>query len=119
MKQNVSQNTGLMREDMVREFYKRMAGQQNLFKKATTKADIWVHASYLVSKILAKRMRPFSDGEMVKECLEAVADVAFPEKKAIISKMKALKNKHRNRLGGKRMQSSSRITTSQIEPDIE
>ena len=71
---------GQMREDKVREFKKRLAGQQNLLKKATTEADISVHANYLVSKILANRVKPFSDGEMVKECLEAVADVAFPEK---------------------------------------
>lgn len=78
---------GQMRKDKVHEFEKRLAGQQKLFRKATTEADISVHVSYLVSKILAKRMKAFSDGEVVKECLQAVAGVAFPEKKEIISKI--------------------------------
>jgi hypothetical protein len=32
-------------------------------------------------------MKPFSDREIIKECLEAVADVAFPDKKHIVSKI--------------------------------
>jgi hypothetical protein len=32
-------------------------------------------------------MMPFSDGEIIEECLEAVAEVAFPDKK-IISKIR-------------------------------
>jgi hypothetical protein len=46
-----------------------------------------VKASYTVSKILAKKMKPFADGEMIKECLTAVAEIAFSDKKDIISKI--------------------------------
>jgi hypothetical protein len=38
----------------------------------------------MVSEISAVKIKPFSDGEM-KECLEEVADVAFPDRKQIIS----------------------------------
>jgi hypothetical protein len=44
-----------------------------------------VKASFIVSQILAKKMRPFSDGEVIKECLTAVTEIAFPDKKKIIS----------------------------------
>jgi hypothetical protein len=38
-------------------------------------------ASYAVSKIIAKRLKPYPDGEFVKECLEVVGDIIRPEKK--------------------------------------
>jgi hypothetical protein len=38
-------------------------------------------ATYSVSKIIAKRLKPYPDGEFVKECLEVVGDIIRPEKK--------------------------------------
>jgi hypothetical protein len=46
-----------------------------------------VRAGYVVSEILAGRMKRFSDGEIIKECLEAVRDVAFPDKEHIVRKI--------------------------------
>jgi hypothetical protein len=42
-------------------------------------------ASFAVSKILAARMKPFTDGELVKECLTTVVDIICPEKKHLFA----------------------------------
>jgi hypothetical protein len=41
----------------------------------------------VVSEILAKKMKLFSHRDIINECLSAVADIAFPDKKDIISKI--------------------------------
>ena len=42
-------------------------------------------ASYEVSRLIAKRLKPFTDGEFFKELLLKVADVVCPEKKELFS----------------------------------
>jgi hypothetical protein len=44
-----------------------------------------VRASYVVSEIIAKKQKPFKDGEFVKECLDAVVDIMCPKEKATIA----------------------------------
>jgi hypothetical protein len=39
-----------------------------------------VKASYVVSEIIAKRLKPYSDGKFVKECFEVVGDIICPGK---------------------------------------
>ncbi|XP_076645577.1 general transcription factor II-I repeat domain-containing protein 2-like [Halictus rubicundus] len=60
---------------------------RNSLESTASTADRVVRASYLVSQILAKKMKPFFYGEIVKECLLAIADAAFPNQKDIISKI--------------------------------
>lgn len=79
--------TGQMRKDKVKELQRKLTSQQNLFRRVTDDSEIAVKASFDVSKILVKKMKPFKDGEIVKECLEEVPNIAFPEKKSIISKI--------------------------------
>jgi hypothetical protein len=53
-----------------------------LFKSAALQSDTAVGASYVVSEILTKKIKPFSDGEIIdKRILSVVADIAFPGKK--------------------------------------
>ncbi|XP_076810261.1 general transcription factor II-I repeat domain-containing protein 2A-like [Clavelina lepadiformis] len=42
-------------------------------------------ASYEVAKVIAKNMKPFTDGDYVKDCLMAVVKVICPEKKKLFS----------------------------------
>lgn len=39
-----------------------------------------MHASYVVSELIAKKLKPHSDGEFVKECLVATAELLVPDK---------------------------------------
>ncbi|XP_043917683.1 general transcription factor II-I repeat domain-containing protein 2B-like isoform X2 [Protopterus annectens] len=61
--------------------------QQQLFRKSATQPDSLVKASYVVSNLIAKKSKPFADGEFIKECLESVADVICPEKQSDFSKI--------------------------------
>ena len=49
----------------------------------TAEADKIVRASYDISSILARRMKPFSDGDFNKECLVAVVDSVCPEQRSV------------------------------------
>ncbi|KAI0207742.1 General transcription factor II-I repeat domain-containing protein 2, partial [Lamellibrachia satsuma] len=57
--------------------------QQLVFTKRNTKAQNNVRASFEVSSLIASRLKPFTDGEFVKDCLLAVVDVVCPEKKSL------------------------------------
>jgi hypothetical protein len=48
--------------------------------KSTNDSEIAVKASYAISKIIAKWLKPYSSGEFVKECLEVVGNIIYPEK---------------------------------------
>ena len=76
------------RQDKIKELTKFLRGQQLVFSKVSLQQESIVKASYLGAKIIAKKSKPFSDGEFVKECFVQVADVFCPDKKetfAIIS----------------------------------
>jgi hypothetical protein len=50
----------------------------------SSESDTAVLASYLLSEILVNRMKPFIDGEIIKQCLEVVA---FCGRRQTISKL--------------------------------
>ena len=54
--------------------------QQNVFQRATGEATAVVNASMRISHIIAKQMKPFTDGEYIKECLLAAAEEIAPKK---------------------------------------
>jgi hypothetical protein len=60
---------------------KKLTAQQTFITKSTNDSEIAVKASYAVSEIIANRLKPDSDGEFVKGCLEVVGDIIFLEKK--------------------------------------
>ena len=51
------------------------------FVKASKQANAAAKVSYIVRQLIAKRLKPFSDGEFMKECTDAVIDCMCPEKK--------------------------------------
>ena len=73
------------RQDKVKELTKVFRGQQSVFSKVTLQQDSVIKASYLVAKIIAKKSKPFLDGEFVKECFVLVIDVFFSNKKKIFA----------------------------------
>lgn len=59
--------------------------QQNFFKKATKENNAAVEASYVVSEMIAKVGKPFTEGEFVKNCILQAASIVCPEKKGQFS----------------------------------
>jgi hypothetical protein len=79
--------TGQLRKDKVNDLKNKLTNQQNLFKTASKNSESVVKASFEISKILTKHLKPFADGELVKECLMVVADILFPDKKQLVSQI--------------------------------
>lgn len=78
---------GMIREDKVAELRRSLSSQQKFFKKVTTQSNSFIKASYVVANLIAKKSKPFTDGEFIKKCMEGVAEVICPDKKADFSKI--------------------------------
>uniref|UniRef100_A0A6P7HAL3 General transcription factor II-I repeat domain-containing protein 2A-like n=1 Tax=Diabrotica virgifera virgifera TaxID=50390 RepID=A0A6P7HAL3_DIAVI len=78
---------GQFRQDQVNSLKRKLSAQQQVFTRANPESTCYVKASYAIAAILAKKSKPFSDGEIVKECLESVAEMLCPEKKKEFSKI--------------------------------
>ncbi|GFR02502.1 general transcription factor II-I repeat domain-containing protein 2 [Trichonephila clavata] len=57
-----------------------LKSQQSSFTKLKTEQEAATRASFRVALEIAKRGKPFTDGEMIKECIIAVAKEMCPEK---------------------------------------
>ena len=79
------QITGNLRKETLETLKRSLQTQQSIFTKGKREVEGVVEASYIVSHIMAKHFKCFSDGEIVKECMSSVAEILFPDKKEIIS----------------------------------
>jgi hypothetical protein len=59
--------------------------QQNIFNVKCIRDESGVHASYVVTKIITKTRRPFTDSEFVKQCMLAVTEEVCPDIKKEVS----------------------------------
>ena len=75
------------RKDAVAGMSGNLEKTTSLFRKQTAEADKVTRASYEVSRLLARRMKPFSDGEFIKECLVAASDSVCPEQRSTFEKV--------------------------------
>ncbi|KAG8236636.1 hypothetical protein J437_LFUL019238 [Ladona fulva] len=57
----------------------KLKKQQTLFTKQSTLQDSATEASFMIAYNLAKRNKPFSDGEFVKQCMVDSASVLCPD----------------------------------------
>lgn len=99
---------GFFRKQKILELKTCLSSQQLNIKKATSESLTVTKASYIVSSLIAKKSKPFIDGEFIKECLESVADVMCPDKKTDFSKI-SLSHQTISRLGSMTLESLSKI----------
>ncbi|UYV76589.1 EPM2AIP1, partial [Cordylochernes scorpioides] len=78
--QNYSKNTGIVRTEIFEALKRGLKSQQSLFTKVKTEQEAATRASFRVALEIAKRGKPFTDGEMIKECIIAVVEEMCPEK---------------------------------------
>ncbi|UYV78648.1 hypothetical protein LAZ67_16002269 [Cordylochernes scorpioides] len=69
---------GLMRQEKLKEFKLRMKKQQFMFTKVSQESEAAVHASYVLSEMIAKHSKPFTEGDFIKECLIKAAEIVCP-----------------------------------------
>lgn len=66
-------------------FKSSLKAQQTMLGSLFQQPSDIVKASYSVAMLVAKKMKPFSDGEFVKACLEAVIKDVLPDKIKLFS----------------------------------
>ena len=59
-------NRRVDKQQKAEEFKKTLASQQTLFKKAKSRSEAAVKASFIVAEEIAKSARLFTEGEFVK-----------------------------------------------------
>ncbi|MDD9361376.1 MAG: hypothetical protein PV344_00370, partial [Anaplasma sp.] len=79
--------TGKIRENTVSQLKASLGKQQGLFQKAVKTSDETVRASFIVSELIAKSSKPFTDGLFIKKCLLEVADAVCPSMKKTFEKI--------------------------------
>jgi hypothetical protein len=74
---------GKLREAKLKNLKSDLQRQQNIFNVATKLNEAIVHASFAISQIIAKKSKPFTNGEYVKECIMKAAEILRPEKQQL------------------------------------
>lgn len=78
---------GEIRKRKISTLKSSLQNQQNIFKVVADNSESNVRASYRVAEILAKSGRPFTDSELVKECVLAIAEEICPEQKKMFESL--------------------------------
>ena len=75
--------SGKIREEKVHHLKASFTNQRNFFARINTASEDSVKASFVVSEMIAKASRPFTEGQFVKECMIKVCEIICPEKKKL------------------------------------
>ena len=86
----------------------------SFFRKQTAEADKIVRASYDVFRILARWMKPFSDGYFIKECHVVVVDSVCPEQRSVFESVSLSSHTVRRRI---EEMSQLACVPDDVEPD--
>ncbi|XP_047989846.1 general transcription factor II-I repeat domain-containing protein 2-like [Leguminivora glycinivorella] len=78
---------GQLRIDKAESLKKQLERQQHSFRKHNEDSEAVVKVSYIISEKIARKSKPFTDGEFIKECLEDAADVLSPLQKSLYAKV--------------------------------
>ncbi|XP_074033766.1 general transcription factor II-I repeat domain-containing protein 2-like [Leptinotarsa decemlineata] len=71
--------TGELKKQKMLSLKREIIGQQAMFTKPIQDSETATEVSYEISRMIAKRSRPFNDGDFVKECIEIAAKKMCPE----------------------------------------
>ena len=75
---------GEARKTKLDNLKRNLKSEQSIFSKSDSSVKSVTAVSFAISNIIAKRMKPFTDGEYIKECLNEFADQCCPDKKQLI-----------------------------------
>ncbi|XP_015923626.3 general transcription factor II-I repeat domain-containing protein 2A [Parasteatoda tepidariorum] len=78
--------------DTLSSLKSKLQGQQSMFTKANTESEDALKSSFIIALEIAKRSKPFTDGDFIKDCMLKVADVSFPFQKSIIQNTSLSRN---------------------------
>jgi hypothetical protein len=72
--------TGTLRLENYESLKRGLKSQQLLFKKINSEQEAATRASFRVAHSIAKHGKPFTDSELIKDCIIAAAKEMCPEK---------------------------------------
>ncbi|KAM3936090.1 general transcription factor II-I repeat domain-containing protein 2B-like [Leptodactylus fuscus] len=75
--------TGTIHEEKAHHLKASFANQRNFFARVNTASRDSMKASFVVSEMMAKASRPFTEGQFVKECMIKACEIICPEKKML------------------------------------
>uniref|UniRef100_A0A8C3IDC5 Uncharacterized protein n=1 Tax=Chrysemys picta bellii TaxID=8478 RepID=A0A8C3IDC5_CHRPI len=75
--------TGKIREGKVQQRKAAFAKQRNFFSGINKFSEDSVRASFVISEMIAKSSRPFTEGFFVKECLMKANEILCPDRKKV------------------------------------
>ncbi|KAG6924592.1 GTF2I repeat domain containing 2 [Chelydra serpentina] len=75
--------TRKIREENVRQLKAAFAKQRNFFSGINKSSEDSVRASFVISEMIAKSSRPFTEGLFVKECLMKASEILCPDRKKV------------------------------------
>uniref|UniRef100_A0A8D9B6H1 Uncharacterized protein n=1 Tax=Cacopsylla melanoneura TaxID=428564 RepID=A0A8D9B6H1_9HEMI len=67
----------LMRKEKVKQLKSKLFEQQSTFVKKTLQNEAATIASFRVAKVIARRKKPYQDGEMIKEAFVEAGEALF------------------------------------------
>ena len=76
---------GQLRMNKINALQKNLVKEQSVFTKWSAVAESNTQASFAVSALIGKQMKPFSDGEFIKHCIMAAVHIVCPEKKHVFA----------------------------------
>ncbi|KAI6648979.1 General transcription factor II-I repeat domain-containing protein 2 [Oopsacas minuta] len=77
--------TGLFRDEAVKRLRTERISQKSLFVAQKQISEACVRASYRICEVIAKRTRPFTEGQMIKDCLAIAAAEVAPKQQNLFS----------------------------------
>lgn len=78
---------GKVREDKVTKLKSALWKQRRLFTTINQSNEDSVRASFVISELIAKSSRPFTEGLFIKECLLKASDILCPDKKKLFESL--------------------------------
>ncbi|PVD36572.1 hypothetical protein C0Q70_03557 [Pomacea canaliculata] len=108
---------GSSRTEKIAKLRQEIGGLTRIFSKKRQENEAAVIASYRVAHIFSREVKPFSDGECVKNCLLAVVEELCPEKKNAVEAVSLSRTTIARRVEdmGKHLQSKLRDKTARFE----
>ena len=73
--------SGQVREEKLEQLKSSFPQQCNLFTNSNMSSEDLVKASFVISNMIAKSSRPFTEGRFIKDCLIKACEIVCPEKK--------------------------------------
>ncbi|XP_067949860.1 general transcription factor II-I repeat domain-containing protein 2-like [Watersipora subatra] len=75
--------TGKVRQDKVIQLKSALCKQRSFFTKINQSNKDSVRVSFVLSEMIAKSSRPFTEGSFIKECLLTASDILCPNQKKL------------------------------------